>query len=530
MVFRLICPAMKEKTQNNQLLYPIFLVAFLIIYLYVFDSKLDLNGDNASYFILGKALADGLGYVSPVHPDMPPHSHFPIGYPLLIAGLMKLGIKSLVGIKIFNGVLLFATGIMSFQLYKKLVSSNNLAFIGSLAIFFNPVLMRQATIIMSEIPFLFFTTLGLFSYVKFIHSEMEPWYKRWSFYVMLFSLIYGFYLKTLGFVTIGAVGISMLVRKNWPQTITAGLVFLGGVGPSFFKSTGGGNYVGQLLAVNPYDRSLGTVGFSDLVDRAVENITKYGTNIIPSTVVPFVQESIKENTFLGGVVGLIILALIVIGIKSIKEKWLMTAFFLFTAFVLIFWPQVWSSSRFMIHLVPLFMFMTFFGLFIVVNKLTQKYFKKEWGVAAVVIVVLLGLPGMQFQNLRAESDYPPQFKQYFRVAEWCKKNTPQDALIIARKPNMFYLFADRHVLKHEFTRDDIVLMDDLVENGADYVVLESLGYGSTYKYLLPAIKKHSYAFPRVLNYQNPPTMLFQFNAQAYMQNRNNAVSGNGQNQ
>ena len=42
-------------------------VVFFAVYQYCFDSKLDLNGDNASYIQLARTLSDGHGYsnVSP---------------------------------------------------------------------------------------------------------------------------------------------------------------------------------------------------------------------------------------------------------------------------------------------------------------------------------------------------------------------------------------------------------------------------------------------------------------------------------
>ncbi|MEO0685613.1 MAG: hypothetical protein AAFY76_11365, partial [Cyanobacteria bacterium J06649_11] len=65
--------------------YCLITVIFASIYFYSFDSKLSLNGDNASYYLLGKSIHMGAGYN--LYSDLyaKPHSHFPPGYPLLIA-------------------------------------------------------------------------------------------------------------------------------------------------------------------------------------------------------------------------------------------------------------------------------------------------------------------------------------------------------------------------------------------------------------------------------------------------------------
>ena len=49
----------------SRFLYPLILLAiFAPTYVLIFDTKLDLNGDNARYYVLGKALSLGKGYDS----------------------------------------------------------------------------------------------------------------------------------------------------------------------------------------------------------------------------------------------------------------------------------------------------------------------------------------------------------------------------------------------------------------------------------------------------------------------------------
>ena len=40
----------------------VFTAVFFVVYSYAFDSKLDLNGDNAQYIMLARNIADGFGY------------------------------------------------------------------------------------------------------------------------------------------------------------------------------------------------------------------------------------------------------------------------------------------------------------------------------------------------------------------------------------------------------------------------------------------------------------------------------------
>ena len=49
-------------------------------------------------------------------------------------------------------------------------------------------------------------------------------------------------------------------------------------------------------------------------------------------------------------------------------------------------------------------------------------------------------------NYGAQQAYEDKYKNYFDIATWCKTNTPKDAIVCCRKPGLFYLFADRHVI------------------------------------------------------------------------------------
>ena len=50
-------------------------------------------------------------------------------------------------------------------------------------------------------------------------------------------------------------------------------------------------------------------------------------------------------------------------------------------------------------------------------------------------------------------------------------------------------------------------IDNLIEKQVDYVVLEQLGYSSTYRYLLPAIQNNSDKFEVIQKLAEPDTYL-----------------------
>ena len=67
----------------------IITLLFWIVYSNIFDKKPDMNGDNFAYYLLGKRLATGQGYTNATEIHHMPHTHFPPGYPMLLALFMK---------------------------------------------------------------------------------------------------------------------------------------------------------------------------------------------------------------------------------------------------------------------------------------------------------------------------------------------------------------------------------------------------------------------------------------------------------
>ena len=74
-------------------------ICFVSTYTKIYDVKLDMNGDNIHYYALGKALAEGKGFTNTISFSETPHTHFPPGYPVFVAGVMKFFPKKGYGIR-----------------------------------------------------------------------------------------------------------------------------------------------------------------------------------------------------------------------------------------------------------------------------------------------------------------------------------------------------------------------------------------------------------------------------------------------
>ena len=79
---------------------------------------------------------------------------------------------------------------------------------------------------------------------------------------------------------------------------------------------------------------------------------------------------------------------------------------------------------------------------------------------------------------------------------------------------MLWLYSERAGVNYRYTTDAKELIADLVEKKVDLVVLDALGYSSTYRYLFPAVQQYPQLFPKVLmHYQDTHTYLVSFDRQ-----------------
>jgi len=151
--------------------------AAAVIYIYIFDPKLDTIWDNWIYYILGESLIQGRGYTGL---NRSSHTHFPPGYPSLIAMGMFVS-RSIIFIKVINGIIFLATIPVLFSILEKMEIKKQLSVI-------NLVTKMDLT--------------------------GNPLNNR-LFLLMLFCLIFSFYIRTLGISLIGAVLIYLAVHKKW---------------------------------------------------------------------------------------------------------------------------------------------------------------------------------------------------------------------------------------------------------------------------------------------------------------------------
>jgi hypothetical protein len=180
-----------------------------------------------------------------------------------------------------------------------------------------------------------------------------------------------------------------------------------------------------------------------------------------------------------------------------------------TLAILMIWPDIWGGIRFILPLIPIAVFLALYGI----KELIALALGEKNMTFVPYIFLLFGLlytKPISALEEQANQAMPSNYTNYFELAKWVKANTPKDAIISARKPDMFIYYADRTCIGDKPSLDDKEVMDYFRKNNVDYVVIEQLGFSSTAKYLVPAVQKNMDKFDVVLQLPNPDTYLLKF--------------------
>ncbi len=354
----------------ENIIYIIILsIVFLSVYSYTFDEKLDLNGDNAYYYVLGKALSQGEGYVNIASINKGPNNHFPPGYPFIISLFMHLS-DSTTFLKILNGVFLLISLILLYELFKRINSNIKLAFITVFFLTLNAHLLQYGTMMMSEISFV------LFSYVclLMVHQSDfgDDFFKKPSFYLILFTLAASYYIRSTGLALFGGIFLYLLLRKKWKVALSlmAGFVILALPWIIRGQQLGGSSYLEPLVMVNPYRPELGNADLAGYITRFLSNIGRYVTREIPNSSFPFIQVNyVTPLSLVEWILGIALLAISFYGFYKLWQKGLLFACYLLATFgILLLWPEVWRGVRFVLPVMPILLFSILTGIYFLVGN------------------------------------------------------------------------------------------------------------------------------------------------------------------
>lgn len=486
-------------------------------YSYTLDTKLDLNGDNATYIILARNMAQGLGYATTTAEGVMPASHFPPGYSAILSVFMRMGIDNLVFFKVLNAIFLFASLCLLLWVFSQATKQLWLVFSAIILCCFSPQLLHFAGMVMSEMSYMFCTVLGITCLWCYAKAEDAEWYKSPWFWLSAVFALCAYHIRTVGMALMVSIIIFFLFRKEWLQAAVSLVTQIALMLPWILRNKFYGlesRYMGTVMTVNPWRPEEGTISsVSEFIEKMWTNLDQTVIAGFPQVLFPFAVQETNEPSGVGGIlIGLLVLAIICWGAWNTgKLRWLMLAFMAGNIGLFALWHGG-NGTRYVTPIIPIVYILFYNGVFATLKLVLKDKLSDDsrWA----LVLLLLALPmikPLQEMHQRSAQPYPPAYRNYFRMAKEMNKKLPEGTVVACRKPELFRYYAPKlYTTNYLYDTNPDNVVKHMVDHKVDYVILEQLGYSSTPRYLYPALQARPQYFPLVWQLKNPDTYLLKF--------------------
>jgi 4-amino-4-deoxy-L-arabinose transferase-like glycosyltransferase len=465
------------------------------------------GGDNAAYLALARSILEHGSYREMWDPANAPHTQYPPGFPLILAGAMLLGVKPFAGFKVL--VVLFSGAAVAISyLWARRVSTPGVAAAVGVLLAVGPGVALQSQLELSDVPFWVFTFLGLWAYAHLeprrvpgvplrdgdappapaeVDDAAHP--LRWIALGAVGTLC-AWMTRSAALPLVLAVAAWLVVGRRWRALGVFAAVFVPVAGGWFVRqATAGGAdaYVTPFWMVNPYRPALGTIGPMELLERVWANAETYLTRHLPGLVLGMTRTNVAT------VLAVMIVLLAAAGwARRLRRPGLAELFFpLYLGLVLV-WPSEWADMRFLLPVLPLLLLYAAESTWWMLEPLPYPALA---GAAVVAACAAAGVPALNAERLNAAECrrelaagepyvcYPAVFSGVFAIADQARGKLPEGAAVFSRKPTLFWAFSGYPSRMYPLDPNPAVFLREAEEAGIRYAVLDRSSEGL--RYLMP---------------------------------------------
>ncbi|HEY8485555.1 MAG TPA: hypothetical protein VIL13_13155 [Longimicrobiales bacterium] len=456
----------------------VFAATAALVLLHVFLALLVFNpaphpgGDNAVYLSLARSLLSRGEYLSLYDPATPPHTQYPPVFPGILAVALLAGLRPWVGLKLIV-VCFSAAAVALSYLWLLRRRRPGLALGVALLLAIAPGVLDLSHWVLSDVPFWAFVMLALWGFERLGPGE----HRRFGIAVAAtvlacFTRMAGLPLALAAFGWLG-------LRRRWRQAAVLAAILL----PFGFlwwlraHAHGGSEYGQVFWLVDPYRPALGRLGPADLLRRMIENDHDYLTRHLPYLL-------FGQDGRLVAVLGVGIAVLAIFGwVRRLGRPGVAEIFCPLYAGMLLLWPAIWSGERFLLPVLPLILAYAGDAFGRAVRRARLHTFLPA-GAAAVLALLLVAVPGLQASvrtGARCQREYregrpyaclPRRWQDFLELARWARAELPDGAVVISRKPALFYLYSGLRGRMFPLSADPAEFLRTAEQAGARYVVAD----------------------------------------------------------
>ena len=452
------------------------LLVSLIVLIFTFNPNLGYLSDGARYYLVGQSIAAGAGFVQIWDAEKPPDGLSSPLYPLMIAALSRTVSEGILAMKVMTGLFFLGSIWIYFSLFKRIGLSQEALMLTLLPLVFNYWVQIHASLMLTELPFMFLSGCGLLFYLK---SENDGKAKNLNWWLALLFAVLTFYMRTIGIVLAVSIVLNELSKLRWKRALVAASIFIGIFLPWMIR----GMYLDVLThfdlisALNPLVPFGAKADFFDIVQRIDINVINYTSAYLPSSLIPISRWFSNPGNIFSWLLGISLLGVIAYGMLNIGKYRLFFSFYLLSYFaILLLYPQAYSGHRFLLALLPLLYLGLYTGLSSLTNKLKNGT-KYSFGI--LILIAILNLWSLRSLDVELSKPLLPQWEGYFEVANWAGNNLTADAVIATRIGQEFYLYSIRKTVQFPFFENADKILSYLKYKNVTHIVSDDLDYPIT---------------------------------------------------
>ena len=508
----------KSEDKITTILTFVGFAAIILLHYIAFNKAFEDVDDNASYMIAAKSLVDKGAPYYLYSPDMKPDTEGAIGLPLMLIPFYIIWGMNYMPMEVLIFFTLIGTIVMSFLLFRKM-EGTLFALIITVLFATHPYIVSFSSIIMTEIPYLFWSLLALFLCLKFEESKKLNWFLLIGAVIAVFMT---YLTRAIGVGFVVAAVLYFLVKSNIWQNIKQKKIL-------FYKDIAFRKFIlisvllfVIMLIYQLWARSLGGASQADTLAK-MSLMDQFSKNL------GLVWDVLSQNIFTGKLaryevnpkylepvnIGWALLFLItLLGlVYSIIKKQLIGFYFIFVIIVLMIGnaaTQALVVSRYLIVFTPFLIYFLYLGIRTLIEWVDKKkVFGKTIGIMVFCFLLGNSFIGDAFNVQRSAKAtlYTPPYKAFLDCAAWAKDNLPKESIVASRKERIFYIFSDglrgyknfsltdNRMLEKGMTREEYekYKLDQFAKYNTDYLIIDTFT-SSSVQIIYPIIQKNPEKF------------------------------------
>jgi hypothetical protein len=475
--------------ENSNRYFALLLVLAALLAIGMIENGHNWGDDFAEYIAQTRAIVEGTidqqVAANTFIVDHSPTGYAPIvyswGLPLLLAPVYAILGFNLVAFKMVEVIFWVLFIAVLYFLCKKRFGA--LAAL-EVTLFFvvNRSYLNEVNSVLSDIPFLFFSTLSIYALYELLYGEKRQ--MLWGG-ILGVSVLWGWFCRENGVILVLTIlcmnflslagkifhKTKFVKQKLLPYSLTYGIILTGKVAESFFLGGSG-----------DYGRQLQTISMNSILD----NVQNYA-GALPGLF------NLKDP--LDTLLAIVFVIVMLIGV--VRHFWNeipMVVYCMGTMAACLLFPY-FPGLRYTLPIIPLLTILSAEGIQeLTENGICKSKICKELVFGVCALMLCFTVRRIAVRGLGFESGNVAYSAEAIDVYNYIIENTDENAVIVFDKPRALYLNTDRLGF---VVRDNIIQLYD-----ADYVLVKADGLEDTSQQIVEEVEKNVEVFSLVFENKN----------------------------